>query len=304
MIRIARGTVAALLVVVVIAAGLPVPVISAEKPVVYAVNYPLYYFASRIAGDAAEVVFPVPKDVDPAFWIPEAEEIAAFQKADLILLNGAGYAKWVPKATLSESRMVNTSESFIDRYIKTRGGVKHGHGSAGEHSHVDVAPTTWLDPTLAVIQANAVYEALLKRMPGGEKELSKRFNLLKKDLIWLDSELEMVVAGKQGMPVLTSHIVYQYLAGRYSLNFGSLHWEPDEYPTEEQWGRLAAALEKYDYKATWMIWEREPLAKSVKTLESKNIGSAVFDPCGNRPEKGDYLSVMKANLESLKKVYE
>ncbi len=92
MVRIEKGTVAALLAVVLIAAVLPVPVISEEKPIVYTVNYPLYYFASRIAGDAAEVVFPVPEDVDPAFWMPGTEEIAAFQKADLILLNGAGYA--------------------------------------------------------------------------------------------------------------------------------------------------------------------------------------------------------------------
>ena len=37
---------------------------------VYTVNYPLAYFAQRLAPEGVEVVFPVPPDVDPAFWKP------------------------------------------------------------------------------------------------------------------------------------------------------------------------------------------------------------------------------------------
>ena len=44
---------------------------------VYTVNYPLQYLAQRIAGEHAEVVFPAPGDVDPAFWQPSAEDIVA-----------------------------------------------------------------------------------------------------------------------------------------------------------------------------------------------------------------------------------
>ena len=287
--------------VIVMALSLPV---QAEKPVIYTVNYPLYYFASRIAGDAAEVVFPVPADIDPAFWMPSPEEITEFQKADLIILNGAGYAKWVQKATLSEYKMVNTSESFSDRYVKTRGNVTHSHGPSGDHSHAGIAFTTWLDPTLAVIQATAIYDALLKKMPDREKELSRNLKSLRKDLEWLDGILEQVVLGKQGMPVIASHPVYQYLTRRYSLNFGSLQWEPGEYPSDEEWKRVGSVIEKYDYQAKWMIWEGPPIEKSVKKLESHGISSTVFNPCGNRPAEGDYLDVMKANVANLKKVYE
>ncbi len=57
---------------------------------IYTVNYPLAYFAERIAGDLAEIRFPAPPDVDPAFWMPGTDTIAAYQAADRILLNGAG----------------------------------------------------------------------------------------------------------------------------------------------------------------------------------------------------------------------
>ncbi|MEA3275247.1 MAG: hypothetical protein U9Q81_08160, partial [Pseudomonadota bacterium] len=41
---------------------------ASERLVLYTVNYPLQYFAERIAGEHAQVVFPAPADVDPAFW--------------------------------------------------------------------------------------------------------------------------------------------------------------------------------------------------------------------------------------------
>lgn len=298
-----RSIFSCLLAAILLAAVLPAGA-SAEKPVIYTVNYPLYYFASRIAGDAAEIVFPVPKDIDPAFWMPGPEEIAEFQKADLILLNGAGYAKWIEKATLSEYKMVNTSKAFSGRYIKTRGDVTHSHGPDGEHSHSGIAFTTWLDPTLAAMQSDEIYKALLKKLPDMEKELGKNLKSLKKDLVWLDGVLEQVVLGKQGMPVLVSHPVYQYLGRRYSMNFGSLQWEPGEYPADEEWARVASVIEKYDYQAKWMIWEGPPIEKTVKKLESHGISVTVFNPCGNRPVEGDYIDVMKANVANLKKVYE
>ena len=67
---------------------------AAEPLTVYVVNYPLRYFAERIGGELVRVVFPAPADVDPAHWSPDAETVAAYQAADLILLNGAGYARW------------------------------------------------------------------------------------------------------------------------------------------------------------------------------------------------------------------
>jgi zinc transport system substrate-binding protein len=66
-----------------------------DKPVILVVNYPLQYFSERIGGDLIEVRLPAPQDVDPAFWKPDTDTIAAYQDADFILTNGAGYAKWL-----------------------------------------------------------------------------------------------------------------------------------------------------------------------------------------------------------------
>jgi zinc transport system substrate-binding protein len=53
-----------------------------------------------------------------------------------------------------------------------------------------------------------------------------------------------------------------------------------------------------------MIWEGDPNPDSVKKLEKLGLGSMVFDPCGNVPAEGDFLSVMKENVENLRTIFE
>ena len=117
--------------------------LASEPITVFVVNYPLKYFAERIGGEYVKVLFPAPGGIDPAFWIPDIQTISAYQQADLILLNGAAYSKWVDKVSLPQSKLVNTSRKFKDQYITIEGAVTHSHGSGGEHAHEGVAFTTW-----------------------------------------------------------------------------------------------------------------------------------------------------------------
>ena len=107
------------------------PAAAGEKVTVYTVSYPLQYFTERIGGGAVEVVFPAPADVDPAWWMPDADTVAAYQRADLIILNGANYAKWTGKVTLPRGKMVNTSSKFREEYITSDKETTHSHGPGG-----------------------------------------------------------------------------------------------------------------------------------------------------------------------------
>ena len=134
-------------------------------PAVYVVNYPLRYFAERIGGERIDVRFPAPPDVDPAYWRPDEEAIASYQQGDLILLNGAEYAKWIEYVSLPPWTVVDTSAALRDEYISIEDTVTHAHGPQGEHADGGVAFTTWLDPTLAVEQARAIKAAFVKAWP-------------------------------------------------------------------------------------------------------------------------------------------
>ncbi|MDH3935265.1 MAG: metal ABC transporter substrate-binding protein, partial [Gammaproteobacteria bacterium] len=262
--------------------------VSAEdKPVVYTVNYPLYYFAERIAGDLVEVVLPVPASIDPAFWQPDSAAVSAFQQADIILLNGAGYAKWLSRVSLPARKLVDTSAAFRERYIHADAGVTHSHGREGDHSHSGVAFTTWLDFTLAAEQARAIAVALSKIRPASKNVFARNLALLEQELLGLDSQVHELVATKPGILLLASHPVYQYFQRRYGLNITSVMWEPDVVPGAVQWSELKQQLEVRS--SNWMVWEGRPEPETVARLKSTGVASLVFDPCGNRPVDGDFL---------------
>lgn len=270
---------------------------SSGKISVYVVNYPLQYFAERIGGEQVSVVFPAPADIDPAFWMPDAKTISDYQKADLILLNGAGYAKWVSKATLPRFRMVNTSAGFKDRYIEAAEILTHSHGSEGEHAHEALAFTTWIDFSLAARQAKAIVLALGRKRPELKNTFQKNYQKLEQGLLKLDRELKTLISKDPSQPLVVSHPVYDYFARRYYLNIKSVHWEPDETPANEQILELNRILK--EHPAKWMIWEGKPMKESVEGLQAIGVNSLVFDPCGNTPNQGDFLSVMRQNVENL-----
>jgi zinc transport system substrate-binding protein len=271
------------------------------KPKVLSVNQPLHAFASRLGGEAIEAVLPAPADEDPAFWQPDDVALTAFQQADLILLNGATYSKWTEKASLPTSRSVDTSAAFKDRFIQIEDSAPHSHGPEGEHSHAGTAFTTWIDLSQAVQQADAVRTALGRLLPDQAAAIDGRFATLKAELEALDARLLKVGERLARAPLLASHPVYHYWARRYGFNLQSVLWEPETVPDDKAMAELQALLAKHPAK--WMVWEGEPAKESVAKLEALGIRSVVFDPCGNRPDEGDFFSVMAANVAALEKAF-
>tara|TARA_R110002096_G_scaffold147671_13_gene307659 strand:+ start:229 stop:1143 length:915 start_codon:yes stop_codon:yes gene_type:complete len=267
------------------------------KPQVQVSNYPLQYFAQRIGGDLIEVKFGAPGDGDPAFWEPGDDDVAAFQDADLILLNGATYEKWRDHVSLPESVVVDTSAALGDQLIEIKEAATHSHGNEGEHSHAGIAFTTWMDFGQAKLQAKAVLEALQGILPSEDETLSENYSALLADLVKLEGTMKLAAEGIGETPLFASHPVYQYWARGYDLKVEEVLWEPEVVPTEDQLTELSHLRDFHE--AGWMIWEGEPAAESVSKLEEMGIKSVVYDPCGNVPDSGDWLSVMYQNLENL-----
>jgi zinc transport system substrate-binding protein len=264
---------------------------------IYTVNYPLAYFAERLAPADAKVVLPAPADADPAFWKPSVEAVQKYQQASLILLNGAGYAHWTRYATLPKTRVVVTAKGCRERFIRNERSVQHQHGPEGEHEHGDLAFTTWLDLKLAACQAASVRDALLARTPDEAATINAKFAGLENELSNLDARLRRAGEAWKGGPILASHPVYQYLADAYGLSVVSLHLEPGQTFTEDDWKALDAELERHP--ATLMLWEGQPLQATEEGLAERGIEVVVFDPAGQAPADADFVTVMEGNVGGL-----
>jgi len=267
-------------------------------PRVCATSYPLAFFAGRLAEGDAEVSFPAPGDQDPAFWRPSEAVIRQFQQADLILLNGADFEKWVNTTSLPMAPLVDTSVAFKSEWILFPEVITHSHGPQGAHSHGNIDFNTWLDPILAVRQMGVVAGALRRIAPADEAGLRRREGELRRDLIELDRELRELGPRLRGRPLLASHPVYGYLARRYQWDLASVHWEPDEPVTPAQW--VAFDTLRAGHPGRLMIWEEAPLPAVAAGLAERGVRPVVFRTCGNRPPAGDYLAAMHENIRVLR----
>ena len=272
----------------------------AARPLLVASNYPLFYFASQIAGDsqdAPQIVLPEIEG-DPAFWAPSAEQIQLMQSADLVLLNGAAYESWLDWVTLDRDRLLDTSAGFTDQLIELKDTLTHQHGPAGEHAHQGAAFTTWLVPRLAMKQAEAIAVALESLEPDQAEQFRSNLSALQSRLLDLDRDLADTFVALGNQAILFSHPVYQYLQRRYDLNGVSLHWEPDAEPSASAWIEFQKILQQHP--AVIMLWEDEPLSSTAARLSELGVQSIVFRTASNRPGQGDYFDILTGNAKRLR----
>ncbi len=265
---------------------------------IYTTSYPLFYVAQRLAEDRADVLFPAPPNEDPAFWRPSRDIVRQYQQTDLILLNGADFEKWVDTTSLPLNALVDTSAGFRDQWLMFPEVITHSHGPHGAHSHGNIDYNTWLDPLLAIRQAEAVETALRQLSVRPEAELRQRSQQLRRDFEALDRRLRELSQGLARQPLLASHPVYGYLAREYHWDLHSVHWEPDEPVTAAQW--TAFDTLRAQHPGHLMLWEDEPLPEVRAELQKRAVLPLVFLTCGNRPAAGDYLQAMNRNLEALR----
>ncbi|BBM87457.1 metal ABC transporter substrate-binding protein [Candidatus Uabimicrobium amorphum] len=277
---------------------------------VYTTFYPTAYFAKRIAGQYANVVCPVPQDEDAIFWkaYKHPEIIQKYQQADLIILNGAKFAKWVRKVSLPQNKVVNTSKPFSKNFITIENATTHSHGDGKVHTHKGLDGHTWVDPHNAKVQAHEITKALCKILPQHKEQMQKNFTALQKDLDALIATLEQYQkTANNNEPLLASHPAYNYIARTFSWNIKNLDLDPQTMPTPKQFAAIQALQKKHPAK--FILWEEYPTDEIAKAFKDKlNLTSIEFSPCellGEEQQKQgeDYLSVMRKNVANLQAIW-
>lgn len=274
-----------------------------NAPVVYTTFYPTAYFAKRIGGRLIRVENPCPPDADPAFWMPDAATIAAYQKADLIVINGAQFEKWVEKATLPKGKVVDTTRPLKDDLIVIKDATSHSHGAGPAHTHDGVDGHTWLDPQNAKVQAQQIRDALIKLAPQHKEPFERNFMKLAADLDVLDTRLKVVADKLKDAAFIGNHPAWNYLARRYGLKIRSFSIDPDAELDAATLAELKTAARELG--ARNMLWESEPAEPVAAKLAAElGVRHIVFSPVESisPPQAAageDYFKLMSANIDRL-----
>lgn len=110
--------------------------------------YPLFFFASEIGAEKAEVINITPPGAEPHDYEPTAKDVSNILGGKLLVINGEGFELWVDKlkADLSQNsvRIINASE---------------------EVSVFPSDPHVWLSPPSAKMQVDKILEGFLSVDP-------------------------------------------------------------------------------------------------------------------------------------------
>lgn len=272
------------------------PVISSHKPQVVASFYPLYFFASQIAGDKADVMNITPAGAEPHDYEPTGQDMAKIESSNVLVLNGGGLEAWG-----------NDIEANIDPAKTTI--VIAGGGlttqEVVEEGEKIIDPHIWLSPVLAGQMVAKIEGALVKVDPDNASYYRSNAEALKSRLGALDNEYKKGLAVCNEKNIITSHAAFGYLATTYHLNQVPIAGvSPDAEPSPKELADVAKFAK--DNNVKYIFFESLISPKLSQTIATEvGAQTLVLNPLEGLTDDEiasgkDYFSEMKSNLGNLK----
>lgn len=262
--------------------------------------YPMYYFASQIAGDKAVLQNITPAGSEPHDYEPTTKDVAAIEKSDLLIINGDKLESWGDqiKQTLSGTKVVivTASNGIVSQTMSDKG--------------VSIPdPHIWLDPVLAKKEVANIVQGFMLADPDNRDYYLKNQRLLNNKLDQLDKQFRSGLKDCTLKDIVTSHAAFGYVADEYGLKQISIAGiSPDQEPSAKQLADIVTIAKKNDIK--YIFFETLVSPKLSQTIANE-IGAKtiVFNPLEGLTQeqidsRQDYFSVQFQNLTNLKTALE
>ncbi len=269
-----------------------------KKLSVCASFYAMYDLTKKVGGDKINLVNLVPSGVEPHDWEPTPKDIANLEKADLLICNGTGMEGWLDKisGSLDNDKLVIVDTS---KDIK----LLDGHE---EDENLKYDPHVWLNPMNAKKQMEIIKDALVKADETNKDYYEKNYEEYAKQLDELDQEYKDAVATFTKKEIIVSHQAFGYLCDAYGLKQTPIEGlTADAEPSPAKMAEIVKFAKEHDVK---YIFFEELVSPKVAETIAQEVGAQteVLNPLEGLEDDDikagkEYISVMKENLEVLKK---
>jgi zinc transport system substrate-binding protein len=264
--------------------------------------YPLEFVAERIGGPWVSVENLTPPGVEPHDVELTPKDVTTVADADLVVYL-EGFSPAVDDAV---------SQSASDHAAFNVGGhagldltytpIEEGEVTPDGTGATD--PHFWLDPTRLATVADELAPRLADLAPAHAQEIDANAEALRGELSNLDAELDAGLATCTSRDLVTSHNAFGYLAHRYDLRqVGIAGLTPAQEPSPQSLAEVADYVEAHDVATIYYETLVSPTVAETVSAET-GAATAVLDPLeglGDDAAGSDYLSVMRANLASLRR---
>jgi len=272
-----------------------------QKPSVVAAFYPYEFLAQRIGGEAVTVQGLTKPNTEPHDLELTPRQVALLGEANLVI-HQEGFQPAVDEAVAQEAKDRALDVAKLVPFLNT---AEAGHDDEDAHGHEGDGndPHVWLDPSRYAVVAKAIGEALADVDPAHAADYRSRAAAVADELSDLDEEFSSSLGFCKRRTIVTAHAAFGYLADRYDLEQIAISGlSPEAEPSPARVAEVAREVKRAG--VTTVFFEQLVSPKAAKTLaKDAGVDAALLDPVEGvaDPATEDYFTVMRANLEALRK---
>ncbi len=268
---------------------------------------PVHAHTASIAGDRAIVESLISGDTGAHDFSPRPADMQRIAQADVLVFNGAGMEPYlddlIKQAAKKDLKKVDLSKGI--KLLENTEALDHDHDHDHDHhDHGDHNPHFWLDPILAIQQAETLRDALIAADPQGASTYQENAASYIAKLRELDTAFLEILGPLPFKKLVTFHDAFPYLAKRYQLeNIGYISRFPERDPAPAELAALIDRIRAADVKILFAETGYEPAllqrvatetGAKVSTLDTLEVGELGPDA---------YLNGMRKNLETLRTAF-
>lgn len=271
------------------------------KLTVYTSFYPVYDFTKKIGGDKIKVTNMIPAGTEPHDWEPTATDVANLEKADLFIYSGAGMEHWVDKVlgTLESKKLVSVEACSGIHLL-----AGHADEEDGEASAYD--PHVWTSVKNAKQEMENIKDALVKADAANKDYYENNYNTYAAQFDELDNTFKTTLAALPNKNIVVAHQAFGYLCAEYGLTQVPIEGlSADSEPDPAKMSEILQFAKENNVKT--IFFEELVSPKVAETIAAElGVKTDMLNPLEGLTEAQinageDYISVMKQNLDSLKK---
>lgn len=172
----------------------------------------------QLAGDCANVTTIINSTaLDPHDYEPTTGDIASFEGADLVVVNGADYDHWASDAVANVSPAPAVVDAAEVVGVEGEHSADSGEGEHADGDHGSVNPHLWYDPTYVTDVAAAVTKELSDLSPGAADYFAQQADAFTAALQPYDQELSALQGAASGKTYAATETVFDYTAAAVGL---------------------------------------------------------------------------------------
>jgi zinc transport system substrate-binding protein len=261
--------------------------------------YPLAFAAQRVGGPGWEVIDLTPPGAEAHDVELTLEDRAAIASADLVVhLGDLGFQPQVEDAVGEAGGQVVAATEGLPLHE-----AEEHEAEEGEHESEEGAldPHAWLDPVFFGQMVERIAEGFAAIDPDGAEGYRSRAADLGAALHHLDARFRSTLDGCRFDTIVVSHEAFGYLAERYGLRqVGLAGLVPEGEPTVEALSEAAVLLREEGAGAVFYEEGGEAKRLAEQVAADAAVPALPLLTLEAAPTRGDYLTAMEANLESLR----